>query len=93
LSQLTCQPLVAQLLCSGHPGGWRVHTRPTKIPYIVERLIDHQILGVHHVRDDLDGQLSWDIGFLIFGVLLIVGGWSLHKAGLRALERRALTTR
>jgi hypothetical protein len=29
----------------------------------VERLIDHQILGVHHVRDDLGGQLSWDIGF------------------------------
>ena len=69
-----------------------MHARPTKIPNIVEGLID-QILGVHHVRDDLDGQLSWDIGFLIFGVLLIVGGWSLHKAGLRALERRALTTR
>ena len=27
---------------------------------------------------------------LIFGVLLVVGGWTLHKAGLRALERRAL---
>jgi uncharacterized membrane protein len=60
---------------------------------IVEGLIDHQMLGVHHVRDDLGGPLSWDIGFLIFGVLLIVGGWSLHKAGLRALERRAITTR
>jgi len=45
------------------------------------------------VRDDLGGPLSWDIGFLIFGVLLIVGGWTLHKAGLHALERRALTTR
>ena len=56
-------------------------------------LIDHQILGVHHVRDDLDGPLPWDMGFLIFGVLLIVGGWTLHKAGLRTLERRALTTR
>jgi uncharacterized membrane protein len=60
---------------------------------VVEGLIDHQILGVHHVRDDLGGPLSWDIGFLIFGVLLIVGGWTLHKAGLRTLERRALTTR
>jgi uncharacterized membrane protein len=56
---------------------------------VVEGLIDHQILGVHHVRDDLGGPLYWDIGFLIFGVLLIVGGWSLHKAGLRTLERRA----
>ena len=60
---------------------------------IVEGLIDHQMLGVHHVRDDLGGPLSWDIGFLIFGVLLIVGGWSLHKAGLCALERRPITTR
>jgi uncharacterized membrane protein len=58
----------------------------------VERLID-QILGVHHVQDDLSERVSWDIGFLIFGVLLIVSGWSLQKAGLHALERRALTTR
>jgi uncharacterized membrane protein len=57
----------------------------------VEGLIDHQMLGVHHVRDDLGGPLSWDVGFLIFGILLIVGGWSLHKAGLRALERQAIT--
>jgi len=51
------------------------------------------MLGVHHVRDDLGGPLPWDIGFLIFGVLLVVGGWSLHEAGLRALERRAIITR
>ena len=70
-------------------GGWLVHARPTKIPNIVEGLIDHQILGVHYVRDDLGGPISWDIGFLIFGVVLIVRGWSLHKAGLRALQRRA----
>jgi uncharacterized membrane protein len=55
-----------------------VHAGPTKIPNIVEGLIDH------HVRDDLGGPLSWDIGFLIFGGLLIVTGWSLDKAGLRA---------
>ena len=54
---------------------------------VVEGLIDHQILGIHHVRDDLGGPLAWDFGFLLFGVLLIIGGWSLHKAGLRALER------
>jgi uncharacterized membrane protein len=60
---------------------------------VVEGLIDHQILDVHHVRDDLGGPLSWDMGFLIFGVLLILSGWSLHKAGLHALQRPALTTR
>jgi uncharacterized membrane protein len=54
---------------------------------VVEGLVDHQILGVHHVRDDLGAPLSWDIGFLIFGVLLIVGGWALHKHGLGTMER------
>ena len=27
---------------------------------LVEGTIDHQILGVHHVRDDLGDPLSWD---------------------------------
>lgn len=56
---------------------------------VVEGIVDHQILGVHHVRDDLGAPLSWDIGFLVFGVLLIVGGWLLHKRGLASLGRRA----
>ena len=32
---------------------------------LVEGLIDHHLLGVHHVRDDLGAPLSWDIGFLV----------------------------
>ncbi|MGH3365155.1 MAG: DUF2243 domain-containing protein [Nocardioidaceae bacterium] len=48
--------------------------------------VDHQILGVHHVRDDLGGPLSWDIGFLVLGVGLVVGGWLLHQRGLRGME-------
>jgi len=54
---------------------------------VVEGLIDHQILGVHHVRDDLGAPLSWDIGFLAFGVLLILIGLMLHRRGLRAMQR------
>jgi uncharacterized membrane protein len=56
---------------------------------VVEGVIDHHILQVHHVRDDLGGPIEWDIGFLVFGVLLIVGGWLLHRAGARALLRDA----
>jgi len=55
---------------------------------VVEGVIDHQVLGVHHVRDDLGAPLSWDLGFLALGVLLIVGGWALHKHGLTAMQRR-----
>jgi uncharacterized membrane protein len=53
---------------------------------IVEGLVDHQILGVHHVRDDLGGPLLWDLAFLGLGALLVVGGWALHSRGVRALQ-------
>jgi uncharacterized membrane protein len=56
---------------------------------VVEGVIDHQLLGVHHVRDDLGAPLSWDIGFLAFGALLVVGGWLLHRRGRATLVRRA----
>jgi uncharacterized membrane protein len=58
---------------------------------VVEGLVDHQVLGVHHVRDDLGAPLSWDLGFLVFGVLLVLGGWALHRRGLR--EMRSASTR
>jgi uncharacterized membrane protein len=51
---------------------------------VVEGLVNHQILGIHHVRDDLGAPLSWDIGFLVFGGLLVMAGrvvqkWSLSR--------------
>jgi uncharacterized membrane protein len=46
---------------------------------LVEGLIDHQLLGIHHVRDDLGGPVGWDIGFLGFGVLLVVCGVTLAR--------------
>ena len=48
---------------------------------LVEGLIDHQLLGLHHVRDDLGVLLGWDLAFLAFGVLLIVGGLALARSG------------
>ncbi len=43
---------------------------------VVEGVVDHQVLGVHHVRDDLGGPLSWDLAFLAVGLLLVVlGAW------------------
>jgi uncharacterized membrane protein len=44
---------------------------------VVEGIIDHEILGIHHVRDDLGGPLSWDIGFLAISCALILSGWLL----------------
>ncbi len=50
---------------------------------LAEGLVDHQLLGVHHVRDDLGGPLAWDLGFLGFGALLVAVGWLLMRRGRR----------
>ena len=47
---------------------------------LVEGLVDHQILGVHHVRDDLGAPLGWDLAFLGFGALLVLGGLALARS-------------
>jgi uncharacterized membrane protein len=46
---------------------------------LVEGLIDHQLLGIHHVRDDLGGPLGWDLAFLGFGALLVATGFALAR--------------
>lgn len=52
---------------------------------LIEGIIDHHVLGIHHVRDDLGGPLSWDLGFLAFGAALLLGGWALYRSGRRSL--------
>ncbi len=46
---------------------------------LVEGVIDHHLLQIHRVRSDAANPLAWDIGFLVFGVLLIAGGWMLQR--------------
>jgi uncharacterized membrane protein len=53
---------------------------------LVEGLIDHQLLGIHHVRDDLGAPLGWDLGFLALGLFLVAVGWTLVRSG-RDVER------
>jgi uncharacterized membrane protein len=48
---------------------------------VVEGMIDHEVLGVHHVRDDLGAPLGWDLGFLAFGLLLVVVGLAMARSG------------
>ena len=45
---------------------------------LVEGVVDHHILGIHHVRSG-DNQISWDLGFLALGALLVMGGWLLQR--------------
>ena len=52
---------------------------------LVEGLIDHQILGIHHVNETVPPSqwLYWDLGFLAWGAAMIIGGWLLLQAGRR----------
>lgn len=49
---------------------------------VVEGILNHHILGIHHV---ISGpyQTVADIAFLVFGGLLIVAGWLLQRSGTR----------
>lgn len=54
---------------------------------VVEGLVDHQLLGVHHVWPDGPGPvLLWDLAFLAWGLLFVVVGYALVR-GDDALTR------
>ena len=50
---------------------------------LVEGLIDHQWLGVHHVNERVDRAhwLAWDLGFLAWGLAMLLGGVGLLRTG------------
>ncbi len=52
---------------------------------VVEGVVDHHLLGIHHVNETVPrGQwIYWDIGFLLWGAAMLVGGWFLVRAGRR----------
>ena len=57
---------------------------------VVEGIVDHHLLGIHHVRSG-EFQMWWDIGFLALGVLLMIVGWRLQRGGRLAAEPAAAT--
>jgi uncharacterized membrane protein len=46
---------------------------------LVEGIVNHHILGIHHVREDVSSMLLWDLGFLAFGIVLMVTGMALSN--------------
>lgn len=54
----------------------------------IEGLIDHQILGIHHVKPG-PNQLAWDIGFLTLGAILALVGWIILQKGQKEASSQA----
>ena len=50
---------------------------------LVEGVIDHQILGIHHVYEYTSNKLPYDLAFLASGIILIALGALLIRAGSR----------
>jgi uncharacterized membrane protein len=50
---------------------------------LVEGIIDHEVLGVHHVNEIVaqSQQIYWDTGFLVWGLAMIAVGWAMVRTG------------
>ncbi|WP_112270068.1 DUF2243 domain-containing protein [Lentzea terrae] len=59
-------PLPNRVLLGGILAGWGAFN-------LVEGVVDHQVLGIHHVRPGPD-QLAYDLVFLASGLVLVVIG-------------------
>lgn len=46
---------------------------------VVEGVVNHHILEIHHVRDDVADAAPWDLGFLASGVVLLAIGLTLAR--------------
>lgn len=48
---------------------------------LVEGLVNHQWLGLHHVNETVPREqwIYWDLGFLVWGAAMLVGGWWLWR--------------
>lgn len=50
---------------------------------VVEGIIDHELLGLHHVYEYTPNHLPADLGFLALGLGLLLAGAGLVRAGRR----------
>lgn len=77
-------PRSGRVLLGGMLAGWGTFN-------LVEGIVDHQILGIHHVHPS--GALAWDLAFLASGAALLLVGWLVARTHLRARADRRTRAR
>ena len=50
---------------------------------LTDGIVNHHLLGLHHVRTDAGDVLAWDLGFLAVGAVLLVVGLLMHHRARR----------
>jgi uncharacterized membrane protein len=84
--------LLWRATAAGHRTGWRSFIGLLLAGWglfnLVEGVVDHHLLTLHHVRDDVAEPLPWDLGFLALGAALLVGGLALHRRDRSPAGRR-----
>lgn len=64
-----------RVLAGSMLGGWGLFN-------FVEGVIDHHVLGVHHVHPG-EHQLAWDLGFVFSGIVFMAIGAALARSAPR----------
>lgn len=67
-------PWSGKILFGSLIGGWGLFN-------LVEGIIDHHILRLHHVMEYTANKLPYDLAFLASGVVFLLLGWILIRAG------------
>lgn len=48
---------------------------------VFDMVVDHQLLAIHQIREDVPDPLPWDLAYLAMGLALIGVGVALHRSG------------
>lgn len=75
---------------SHEPWSWKLLPATILIGFgifnLVEGIVDHHLLGLHHVNETVprDQWVYWDVGFLVWGAVMLGGGlWMLRRGRRR----------
>lgn len=60
---------------------------------VVEGIVDHHLLGVHHVFENAANHLPADLAFLAWGAIMLVIGWSMMRPARYNRAAAAATVR
>lgn len=68
-------------------GRWRARTLIATILMgfgifnLAEGIVDHQILGIHHVNETVPRSqwIYWDMAFLVWGAAMLAIGWVMYR--------------